>query len=188
MDEKRKENPLAIKSGDIFPDDAVEEMMKVKNHPLFKAANRTCLSQAETIRRLQSHIQSLESQLKVEWDDEMVGEIEERFNQALKDRWELCHWGITRIQGYDIQYLLSLLKKCQEELNKWTSPHEDSDLQWMKEQSNQSSLSAKQAYINALEWRVKHLEMEKKGLEDLQKEQEEIIYQEVRGEGELNGD
>jgi chromosome segregation ATPase len=57
-------------------------------------------------------------------------------------------------------FLLSEVKRLQSELSKWTATHEDSNLQDMKEQSDQKSLSAKQAYINALEWRVKHLEKE----------------------------
>ena len=54
------------------------------------------------------------------------------------------------------------IKRLQSELSKWQAPHEDADLQFMKEQSEQYSLSAQQAYINALEWRVKHLEVDLK--------------------------
>jgi len=66
--------------------------------------------------------------------------------------------------------LLSHIAQLESQLSKWTAEHEDQELQWMKEQSQQSSLGAKQAYINALEWRVKHLESQKEELE------KKIIY------------
>lgn len=50
------------------------------------------------------------------------------------------------------------INKLEAELRKWNAPHDNSDLRDMKEQSEQPSLSAKQAYINALEWHNKHLE------------------------------
>jgi len=61
---------------------------------------------------------------------------------------------------------LAYAKGYKSELIKWTSPHEDSELQEMKQQSQQASLSAKQAYINALEWAIKHREAKIKWLEE----------------------
>jgi len=62
---------------------------------------------------------------------------------------------------------LAYAKGYKSELDKWTTPHDDSDLQEMKEQSQQLSWGAKQAYIDALEWTVKHREIRVKELEDI---------------------
>lgn len=52
----------------------------------------------------------------------------------------------------DVTWLLSQLKEKEAELTKWNRPHEDSDLEDMREQAKDNSLAAKQAYINGLEW------------------------------------
>ena len=57
------------------------------------------------------------------------------------------------------------MKQFRSELSKWTAPHEDGDLQEIKKQSKQASLSAKQAYINALEFTIKHREKKVEELE-----------------------
>jgi chromosome segregation ATPase len=62
------------------------------------------------IDKLNEHIQSLESQLNIRWDDERVKEIEknlERYDIGWSD---YPHVGVS-----EIKYLLSLLKKNQEE-------------------------------------------------------------------------
>lgn len=78
--------------------------------------------------------------------DEKIKEIEDRLEEG--------NWR----QREDIKYLISYIKELESELSKWTASHEDNDLQWLKEQSNQISFSAKRAYINGLEHKVKHLE------------------------------
>lgn len=55
-------------------------------------------------------------------------------------------------------------KLLQSELTKWLRPHDDSDLQFMKEQAADKSVAAKQAYINALEWHYKHAQADNKRL------------------------
>lgn len=60
-----------------------------------------------------------------------------------------------------IKNLLTALKEAEAELAKWTRKHDDADLQALREQANQSSLAAKQAYINGLEHKVRHLEGER---------------------------
>ena len=70
---------------------------------------------------------------------------------------------------------LAYAKGYKSELAKWISSHEDSELQRMKEQSQQPSLSAKQAYINALQWTLKHLELRVKELEEGLRNAYEVI-------------
>jgi hypothetical protein len=65
------------------------------------------------------------------------------------------------------------IKELKSELRKWMSPHEDEDLQFLKEQSDQSALSAKQAYINGLECKVKQQE---KKIEELEKRLKVLTY------------
>ncbi len=67
--------------------------------------------------------------------------------------------------GYE-KVLIQKVKFLEAELRKWNSPHDDSDLQDMKKQAKDQSLAGKQAYIHALEWRVKHLEVDKVLLEE----------------------
>jgi len=111
-------------------------------------------------------------------DEKMKG-IEEKVNHPTKRYLYGGSFRDWKDADGDVKYLFSRVKELEEriqlaeatredalahakgyksELAKWTSPHEDSELQEMKEQSQQPSLSAKQAYINALEWTIKHQE------------------------------
>lgn len=58
-------------------------------------------------------------------------------------------------------------KRLAGELAKWTRKHDDADLQGMKKQADQPSLAAKQAYINALVYYLRHAEDENKRLREL---------------------
>ena len=89
-----------------------------------------------------------------------VKELEERVECKQED----CEFWKLQDRNWhkDLEQANSRIKELESELSKWQAPHEDADLQFMKEQSRQSSLAAQQAYINALEWRVKHLESDLK--------------------------
>jgi predicted RNase H-like nuclease (RuvC/YqgF family) len=82
-------------------------------------------------------------------------ECEKIATNSIAAYWEYIQPYINKIEKLNIN-----IKGLEGELSRWLAPHDDSDLQEMKEQSDQPSLAAKQAYINALEWRVKHLEAE----------------------------
>lgn len=58
------------------------------------------------------------------------------------------------------QRLLERAEKAEAELAKWTRKHDDKDLQEMREQASQLSLTAKQFYINALEHHLRHEQAE----------------------------
>ena len=47
-------------------------------------------------------------------------------------------------------------EKAKAELAKWTKPHDDADLQALKEQADQHSLAAQRAYINGLDYHLRH--------------------------------
>jgi DNA repair exonuclease SbcCD ATPase subunit len=79
----------------------------------------------------------------------------------------------------DVQLGIDRIRELESELNKWKAPHEDNELREMKEQTNQSSLSAKQAYINALEWTLKHREAKIKELGEDNHNLREAIKNEV---------
>ncbi len=51
-----------------------------------------------------------------------------------------------------IAALRAEVERLKVKLERWKIPHTIEELTEMKEQSNQPSLAAKQAYINALEW------------------------------------
>jgi cell division protein FtsB len=143
MDEKVKENPLAIKSGDIFPG------------PELKVSSAYIQRIVKENNRLSEEWQKCH-----DWNNKIVDE-----NQNLKARIKETEQERERLSKLLILERMKVVE-LEGELSKWKAPHEDSELQEMKEQSQQSSLSAKQAYINALEWRVKHLERNVKELEE----------------------
>jgi molecular chaperone GrpE (heat shock protein) len=66
-----------------------------------------------TIKQLLSHIQSLESQLNVEWDDDRVKEIENKIFKYEQNEPDSDEEVNSRYLGlkYWCNYLLSLLKK-----------------------------------------------------------------------------
>ena len=68
-------------------------------------------------------------------------------------------------------------KKLKSELGKWTAPHPYADLRFMAYQADQPSLTAKQAYINALETSLKRNQAE---LAECRADKEEIEAENVR--------
>ncbi len=57
-----------------------------------------------------------------------------------------------RCKDATIAALRAEVERLKVKLERWKIPHTIEELTEMKEQSNQPSLAAKQAYINALEW------------------------------------
>jgi len=164
MEQSRsKARRIAIQKGETFPEMDIKEIDRVVAH-LVKE-----LGQAK------SHIKELEERQK--WIDEVgrpghpdderpwcsayldcrarIKELEEGLR--VKQICPAC-WNNLEQDGSCLTCRLEKrVRELEAELSKWTAPHEDSELQEMKEQADQSSLGAKQAYINALEWKVKQL-------------------------------
>ncbi len=77
---------------------------------------------------------------------------EEKGIREKLEQWQIHY----EMDQEDIDWVRSLLG----ELEKWTRKHDDEDLQFLKEQANQMALAPKQAYINGLEHKVRHMETE----------------------------
>ena len=108
-----------------------------------------------------------------EWT-ERIKELEAE-NKRLQKMNPCGHTGFESapcdICGYpDPRKLIAKLKaenkRLAGELAKWTRKHDDADLQGMKKQADQPSLAAKQAYINALVYYLRHAEAENKRLRE----------------------
>jgi len=156
--ELRKQYPLPKK------DERVKEIEERWDYP--NADKLDWNNAKDDIDSLLSRIKELQQDLDREITYKDALEQAEVKIRELEERIQLAE--ATRADA------LAYAKGYKSELAKWTSPHEDSELRRMKEQSQQPSLSAKQAYINALEWTIKHQGTNIKELEERQKWIDEV--------------
>ena len=98
---------------------------------------------------LQNQVKDLENIL--EQESRMVKAFMSELDKN-QDENEFLHGRISELEAKN--------KRLQSELNKWTRPYDNADLQVMKEQSDSKSLAAQQAYINALDWHYRHEQAE----------------------------
>ncbi len=104
---------------------------------------------------LQNQVKDLENIL--EQESKMVKAFMSELDKN-QDENEFLHGRISELEAKN--------KRLQSELNKWTRPYDNADLQVMKEQSDSKSLAAQQAYINALDWHYRHEQAENNWLKE----------------------
>jgi chromosome segregation ATPase len=104
---------------------------------------------------LQNQVKDLENIL--EQESRMVKAFMSELDKN-QDENEFLHGRISELEAKN--------KRMQSELNKWTRPYDNADLQVMKEQSDSKSLAAQQAYINALDWHYRHEQAENNWLKE----------------------
>lgn len=104
---------------------------------------------------LQNQVKDLENIL--EQESRMVKAFMSELDKN-QDENEFLHDRISELEAKN--------KRLQSELNKWTRPYDNADLQVMKEQSDSKSLAAQQAYINALDWHYRHEQAENNWLKE----------------------